>query len=424
MLSVANAVKKQLDQDFPEKDTAWVLSQDVSWRPVSAVPLARINFANEKQWNAYGHSAKLKMFTQKIRRGDRKPVVLAQIAGDNTLTVLDGHHRALAYKQLNLPVRGYIANVGPKSAKAALEMHASQRSGNSGPVKDRPLKFSNLQEAIELTPMTAVSSTVQNPFAKSAKPGLWNVPGLQLAPYIQNVAHALLRNGRASTESDAIHMAYGIVKRWAQGKGRNGKPVHPDVQAAAARNIAIMDANRMKAHMKHGTAITLAKPDPLAAMDFHQVPAAMRKVRNALRKNGVPEDQVMKQVVQLFTQWASGKNAGGGSVPPVTQEAAVKVLQAYARRKKWSKDAPGGRYSGNIVHGKKHDQAGGDTGYSFKDAHFSNEHHDGDGKFAPHAAQRARVLREFQSKHSLPVTGTMDEETSALLRTMNKAVKD
>lgn len=123
-------------------------------------------------------------------------------------------------------------------------------------------------EALEFTPMTAVSSTVQHPFAKSPKPGLWNVSGMQLSPYIQNVAHALLRNGRAKDESEAIHMAYGIVKRWAQGKSANGKHVSPEVQAAAARNIAEMDAKRMRAHMKHQTPLSRAEDN---SMDFANV---------------------------------------------------------------------------------------------------------------------------------------------------------
>jgi peptidoglycan hydrolase-like protein with peptidoglycan-binding domain len=115
-----------------------------------------------------------------------------------------------------------------------------------------------VSEELNFTPMTAESSTVPHPFAKKPKPGLWHVTGMQLAPYIQNVAHALLRKGRAKDESEAIHMAYGIVKRWAQGRGRNGKNVHPDVQAAASANIAAMDAKRMKAHMQHHTNLSNA----------------------------------------------------------------------------------------------------------------------------------------------------------------------
>jgi len=98
-----------------------------------------------------------------------------------------------------------------------------------------------------MTAMTGAASTVPHPFAKSPKPGLWHVKGMQLDPYIQNVAHALLRKGRAKDRSEAIQMAYGIVQDWANGKSRTGK-VHPDVKAAAAKSIAQMNSKRAKAH--------------------------------------------------------------------------------------------------------------------------------------------------------------------------------
>lgn len=138
-----------------------------------------------------------------------------------------------------------------------------------------------MSNALEFTPMTGVSSTVQHPFAKKPKPGLWGVPGMQLAPYVQNVAHALLRTGRAKDESEAIHMAYGIVKRWAQGKGRNGKSVHPDVQAAAGRNIADMDAKRIRAHMTHQTSLSNAHHDGFGK--FTDKPREREKVLKAFQ---------------------------------------------------------------------------------------------------------------------------------------------
>lgn len=398
-MSTAQAVFKQLKDDFPSQDAKWVLASDVSWSQLTSVPLDKIDFANEKQWNAYEHAAKLKRFVQKIKRGDRKPVILARVKDNPKLVVLDGHHRSLAHKQLSMPVRAYIATISGKSEEAALEMHAAQNKGNSGP---KVQKFSN---ELLFTPMTGVSSTVQHPFAKKPKPGLWGVPGMQLAPYVQNVAHALLRTGRAKTRSEAIHRAYGIVQNWAQGKGRNGKHVHPDVQAAAGRNIAQMDAKRMKAHMKHQTSLS---NDHSIAPDFHKLPAAMRRYRKALESKGVPKDQSLKQTVTAFKKLQSSQN-------PLLKEASKGILQNMRKRK--------GKITNN-------GEAGGDTGVRYKQMKmsrvddFANMHHDGFGKFTDKPRERERILREFQEANNLEVTGTMDSSTRTLLQTMNKAASE
>jgi hypothetical protein len=231
----ANAVFSQLQDDFPKQDCNWVQNPDVFWSPLSSVPLSKIDFSNEKNWNAYEHDAKLKKFVQKIKSGDRKPVILGKFDGGK-LKVLDGHHRTLAHQRLNMPVRAYIATIGAKSKNAAMTMHASQRKGNSGmPVKDRVLKF---------TAETGVASTVHHPLGTKS---LWNLKGRQQLPaYIQNVAHALIRSGSAAGESDAIHKAVGIVEGWARGHAAGGRKVSPTVQAAAARAVAEWEAIRAK----------------------------------------------------------------------------------------------------------------------------------------------------------------------------------
>jgi hypothetical protein len=105
---------------------------------------------------------------------------------------------------------------------------------------------------VDLTAETPVVSTVHHPFGSPAGPGLWGVKGMQLPAYIQNVAHALLRNGRAAGESRAIQMAVGIVKNWAHGHDGHGHKVSADVQAAAAKAIAEWDAERARAKADNG----------------------------------------------------------------------------------------------------------------------------------------------------------------------------
>lgn len=105
-----------------------------------------------------------------------------------------------------------------------------------------------LEKILELTPKTAEASTVPEPFGKPGGPGLWHHKDMQLPPYIQHVAHELVKSGH--DESEAIHMAVGIVKNWARGHSGKGH-VHPDVQAAAAKNIAKWEALKAQAHTEH-----------------------------------------------------------------------------------------------------------------------------------------------------------------------------
>lgn len=92
----------------------------------------------------------------------------------------------------------------------------------------------------ERTAQTATASTVHEPIGKPGGPGLWHHKGLQLPAYIQHVATDLM--GQGHDESRAIEMAVGIVKNWAEGHDGHGNKVHPDVQAAAAKNIADWEA--------------------------------------------------------------------------------------------------------------------------------------------------------------------------------------
>jgi len=106
------------------------------------------------------------------------------------------------------------------------------------------------------TPRTAEASTVHEPLGKPGGPGLWHHKGLQLPAYIQHVAHHLVASGH--DESRAIEMAVGIVKNWAAGHDGHGNRVHPDVQAAAARNIAQWEADKARGSKARRSAVTVA----------------------------------------------------------------------------------------------------------------------------------------------------------------------
>ena len=100
------------------------------------------------------------------------------------------------------------------------------------------------------TAQTPIASTVPEPHGKPGGPGLFHHKGWQAPPYIQHVAGALMKQGRS--ESDAYHAAVGIVENWAAGHDGKGHKVHPDVQAAAIKNIAEWKALIAATHATRG----------------------------------------------------------------------------------------------------------------------------------------------------------------------------
>jgi hypothetical protein len=90
-----------------------------------------------------------------------------------------------------------------------------------------------LVEAADKTP---------EPFSKS-KTSNWVARAGGLPNYIQHIAHDLVEK-RGKSESQAIQMAIGIVKRWCRGGG----DVKPDTRAAACKAVAEWTALKAKAH--------------------------------------------------------------------------------------------------------------------------------------------------------------------------------
>lgn len=108
------------------------------------------------------------------------------------------------------------------------------------------------------------------PFSTS-KTSNWVARAGGLPPYVQHVAHALVKKG--TPESEAIQKAVGIVKNWAEGKGH----VHPAIKAAAAKAIAEWEAKKGKSKATPSK----AKEALHEADDFHDVFVAENKARLA-----------------------------------------------------------------------------------------------------------------------------------------------
>ena len=117
------------------------------------------------------------------------------------------------------------------------------------------------------TAHTAEASTVHEPIGKPGGPGLWHHKGLQLPPYIQHVAHHLIAQGH--DESKAIEIAVGVVRNWAAGHDGHGHRVHPDVQAAAAKNIAQWEADKARAGR---SAMTVAQRAEMTTQSINDLP--------------------------------------------------------------------------------------------------------------------------------------------------------
>lgn len=109
--TLASEIYKQESEDFPKKSIKWILSKNVKWAE-RTVPLSQIDFSNAKNWPAYKNEAHVQEFVKLIKdKGYDKPVILVRSSGTDKLLVIDGHHRALAYRKLRKPVHAYVGTV-------------------------------------------------------------------------------------------------------------------------------------------------------------------------------------------------------------------------------------------------------------------------------------------------------------------------
>ncbi|WP_052373128.1 hypothetical protein [Amycolatopsis taiwanensis] len=112
-------------------------------------------------------------------------------------------------------------------------------------VHDYPIgEAVTLSNTLELSVETPALASVHHKLGKPGGPGLFHDKNLQLPAYIQNIAHALIRQGH--DKSRAIQLAIAAVERWARG----GDNVHPEVRAAAAKAVAEWEAARARAKAK------------------------------------------------------------------------------------------------------------------------------------------------------------------------------
>jgi 8-oxo-dGTP pyrophosphatase MutT (NUDIX family) len=127
-------VLNMMRSNFPEPAIDWV--KRASWIGPVDIPWARINDANVDSWAASHQSGKVNEFARRLRADQNSvhPSVVIQGHNGDKVDIIDGHHRALAHKKLDQPVRAYVGTVkNPKDVKAALETHAMQFHSGTDP---------------------------------------------------------------------------------------------------------------------------------------------------------------------------------------------------------------------------------------------------------------------------------------------------
>lgn len=232
--SAAQAVVRQMEDDYPESSLKWML--DYNWDWPHAVPLNQIDFSNKDNWAAHADPDKIKAFKKKMKKGTIKPAVLVMPKGSAKYIVVDGHHRSLTAYEEGRPLLAWTTKVDAK--KGPWDTLHDQQSSES------TIKASGSN--IELL-MLAVDSMEKASSPEPVGPNpLWhkNGPQWHLPYYIEHVANALIRNGHK--ESGAIQMAVGVVRRWASGGGH----VDQNTRAAARKAISEWEHLKSAAHAK------------------------------------------------------------------------------------------------------------------------------------------------------------------------------
>lgn len=117
-------VKNLMRSNFPEKALDWV--DDAQWVGPVTVPLDHVNFSNHEEWAASHQQGHVEDFVRRMKSGEQlPPAILVQQPGNDQYEIVDGHHRALADRELKKPVVAYVGQV-PKGDNRWQETHSSQ----------------------------------------------------------------------------------------------------------------------------------------------------------------------------------------------------------------------------------------------------------------------------------------------------------
>lgn len=118
-------VMAQMEENFPSQALEWV--PQAVWSGPNLVSLNLVDFHDMETWSAFRETARVKHFERLIAGNEKfNPVILIKVPGHKKYRVVDGHHRALAYKNLGRPVKAWIGIVPFGLVHVAEETHSSQ----------------------------------------------------------------------------------------------------------------------------------------------------------------------------------------------------------------------------------------------------------------------------------------------------------
>jgi SPP1 gp7 family putative phage head morphogenesis protein len=128
----ARRVYRQMRKNFPPESIQWV--RRGSWEGPAEVPLNKVDFSNQRKWAAWHEKDRVKHFENLIENDKTfHPPVMIKRAGHKHLRIVDGHHRSMAYKNLNKPITAWIGTIPESDQQAADETHAAQEHQGSSP---------------------------------------------------------------------------------------------------------------------------------------------------------------------------------------------------------------------------------------------------------------------------------------------------
>ena len=104
-----NKVYTQLKRTYPEYSMAWVKTTE--WTGPIEIPFSSVDISKQSKWRSSYEPKIVKEKMQDIKNGFIKPIILIKIPGKTKYKIIDGHHRTIAYEQLNLPMTAYIGSV-------------------------------------------------------------------------------------------------------------------------------------------------------------------------------------------------------------------------------------------------------------------------------------------------------------------------
>lgn len=119
-------IAEQMSKNFQPEGYRWVY--DTTWAGPQEVPLAEVDFDDEKSWAAHHEPDAVARFVERLRTGDYvKPAVVVRAPGNDRVVVVDGHHRVLAERSLQRPVSAYVGTTssatGPWTETHSFQIH-------------------------------------------------------------------------------------------------------------------------------------------------------------------------------------------------------------------------------------------------------------------------------------------------------------